>query len=119
MHTYIKKRLQKTASGQFSKKKFELLRKEFDLLHVREKFLDCIVIDDEDEIVIIEEETNEQRFISDSEEEDDEEEDEEEEEILSDEEDWPEMSPFSDFSDPILAKLWVRDGEEEDENDQE
>ena len=89
MHT-DKKRLQKNASSDFlSKKKYKLFRKQFDHLHVSEKYLDIFVIDDEDEIEIIEDEEEEISFISHSEEEDDEEEvDEEEEEIgfISDEE---------------------------------
>ena len=94
VHTNNKKRLQKNASSDFlSKMKYELFRKQFDHLHVKEEYLDIFVIDDEDEIEIIEDE-------------------EEEEEILRDEEE--ELILFSDFSD---FKLFC-DGEEEDDEEE-
>ena len=116
MHT-DKKRLQKNASSDFlSKKKYKLFRKQFDHLHVNEKYLDIFVIDDEDEIEIIEdeeeeisfisqseeevdEEEEEIGFISDEEEEDDEEEDDEEEDDEDDRKD--EYEKFREFTDKI------------------
>ena len=83
------KRLNKKASDDFeiTKKKYELFRKQFNYLHVKEDFIEILKVDDvEDEIVIIEDEEQEVITIKDEEKEyevitieDEEEEDDEDE----------------------------------------
>ena len=70
MHS--KNSLKKASNDFLSKKKYELFRKQFKLLHVREDFIEIFTVgDEEEEIVIIDDEEDEVVIMKEEEEEDD------------------------------------------------